>query len=285
MDKTFKVKLKNILPSQLYINEEKLDIINRSFNPNDYKPFPIKKIGNNIFFTDGHTRAYSLFSKNIDEIDCQWDEDELSWTAYLVCLSWCREKNIKWIGDLKDFIVSKDQYKILWHDKCSELHEKLKKEPLSPLNIEETHKTKDKCSICEDILRSLPEWFGIEEAILEYIEGVKDGSFYSAFIADYPIGFFSIKHHFKSTSEIYVCGIYREFHNMGIGKALLWFTEQKLKAEQKQFLTVKTLSASHSDKNYQRTRLFYESAGFMPIEEFPTLWGEENPCLLLAKIL
>jgi ribosomal protein S18 acetylase RimI-like enzyme len=33
------------------------------------------------------------------------------------------------------------------------------------------------------------------------------------------------------------------------------------------------------------TRRFYEAIGFEPIEEFPTMWGNDNPCLLLVKPL
>jgi hypothetical protein len=48
-------------------------------------------------------------------------------------------------------------------------------------------------------------------------------------------------------------------------------------------LTVKTLSPSRPDPNYAGTRRFYEAVGFLPIEEFPTLWGANNPCLFHAS--
>ena len=51
------------------------------------------------------------------------------------------------------------------------------------------------------------------------------------------------------------------------------------------FLTVKSLTTSNDDPNYARTRLFYEAIGFLPIEEFPTLRGPENPCLLMLLSL
>ena len=34
-----------------------------------------------------------------------------------------------------------------------------------------------------------------------------------------------------------------------------------------------------------RTRAFYASRGFVPLEEFPLLWGEGNPCLQYVKAL
>ncbi|MGH8735065.1 MAG: RdgB/HAM1 family non-canonical purine NTP pyrophosphatase, partial [Burkholderiales bacterium] len=50
-------------------------------------------------------------------------------------------------------------------------------------------------------------------------------------------------------------------------------------------LTVKTLAPSAGDRLYARTHRFYAAEGFVPLEVFPTLWNEENPCLLMAKVL
>lgn len=49
------------------------------------------------------------------------------------------------------------------------------------------------------------------------------------------------------------------------------------------YLTVKTLSSSNNDLFYAKTREFYRAMGFLPLEEFKTLWNEENPCLMLIK--
>jgi hypothetical protein len=51
------------------------------------------------------------------------------------------------------------------------------------------------------------------------------------------------------------------------------------------YLTVKTLAETHSDSNYQKTRLFYEYQGFVPLEVLPDLWSPEHPCLLMVKPL
>jgi hypothetical protein len=49
------------------------------------------------------------------------------------------------------------------------------------------------------------------------------------------------------------------------------------------FLTVKTLDESRESKSYEKTRKFYLSVGFLPLEVFPLLWDENNPCLFMAK--
>ena len=50
------------------------------------------------------------------------------------------------------------------------------------------------------------------------------------------------------------------------------------------FLQVKTV-AEGSNKDYDRTNIFYRSLGFKKLEIFPQLWGPQNPCQILIKIL
>ena len=146
-------------------------------------------------------------------------------------------------------------------------------------------KSKDeKSRICKEIIEKLPNWFGLESANKEYIEKSADTDFYTAYMFEKEVGFFSIISHFKETSEIYVCGILPDFHRLGIGSKLLRKVEEDLK-KKKKFLTVKTLSSSHPDKGYAKTREFYKACGFVPVEEFKELWGKENPCLFLVKAL
>ena len=65
--------------------------------------------------------------------------------------------------------------------------------------------------------------------------------------------------------------------------ALLRAVESYLVGRGIEFLQVKTLSPAHPDKNYAKTRAFYGAMGFRPLEEFPDLWGEQNPCLQMIK--
>jgi ribosomal protein S18 acetylase RimI-like enzyme len=143
----------------------------------------------------------------------------------------------------------------------------------------------EKSRICKEIIESLPNWFGIEFSNQEYIEKSAYTDFYVAYLSEKEIGFFSIISHFPQTSEIYICGILPDFHRQGIGRKLLQVIEEDLRKKKKKFLTVKTLSASHPDKGYAKTREFYKACGFVPVEEFKELWGKENPCLFLVKIL
>ncbi len=143
----------------------------------------------------------------------------------------------------------------------------------------------EKQSISNSILRGLPEWFGIEEALVEYVKGVENTDFYAAYDTNNPIGFISIKHNNRYTSEVYVIGVKRDYHNSGIGKRLLEAAEKELINKEVKFLMVKTLGESHPDRNYKNTREFYNKSGFYPLEEIKEIWGEENPCLIMVKNL
>lgn len=139
--------------------------------------------------------------------------------------------------------------------------------------------------ICESILRSLPLWFGIESAIVNYVKDVQTMPTWTVYDQGIPAGFMSINRHFPETAEIHVMGAREEYHGRGIGHALLEAVEKALREEKVKFLTVKTVSASSSNREYGLTRKFYLKAGFVPLEEFKTLWDAHNPCLFMAKAL
>ena len=80
-------------------------------------------------------------------------------------------------------------------------------------------------------------------------------------------------------------GVVPELHRQGIGAAMLRRTEETLLSEGVEYLQVKTLSDSHPDEGYKRTRAFYMAQGFRVLEEFPDLWSPTNPALQLVKAL
>ena len=96
------------------------------------------------------------------------------------------------------------------------------------MNINLQFKTNGNTLVCEKILRSLPNWFGIEEAIQDYIKQSKTMPMIVAFHNNSPIGFISIKHHFDCSAEIYVMGIAPELHRHGVGRNLVIEAEKYL---------------------------------------------------------
>lgn len=140
-----------------------------------------------------------------------------------------------------------------------------------------------KTGIANRILRSLPRWFGIEEAIVEYVESVKELPFITITLSDKVVGFCALKINYGINADLYVLGILRNFHGIGMGTRMVEFIQDYCRDKGIRYMTVKTLSEKHPDPNYMKTRKFYEKCGFLPLEEFPDLWGENNPCLYMLK--
>lgn len=145
--------------------------------------------------------------------------------------------------------------------------------------------SKEKSLICDQILRALPDWFGIEASIVEYVRDVADMVFYAYYDLEQPVGFVAIKTHNTYTAEIYVMGILKKYHRQGIGRELLKAAEAYCLTQEMKCLTVKTLADTVENDEYANTRCFYAGMGFIPLEVFPDLWNAANPCLMLVKFI
>src|SRR4029453_18754042 len=75
--------------------------------------------------------------------------------------------------------------------------------------------------ICEQILRSLPEWFGIEEAIVQYRRDLDCMETPVPVVGEEVGGFLAIHQHNAHAAEIHVVAVRSEFHGRGVGRALL----------------------------------------------------------------
>lgn len=139
--------------------------------------------------------------------------------------------------------------------------------------------------LAERILRALPDWFGIEEAVREYVTQARTQPTFVATLDGEGVGFLTLKQHSPDAAEISVMGVLPTVHRQGVGRALVSAAEAYLRDRHVRFLQVKTLSPRHPDPGYAQTRRFYEAVGFCRLEEHPTLWGKANPCLQLIKVL
>lgn len=137
--------------------------------------------------------------------------------------------------------------------------------------------------ITNHILHALPEWFGIEESIVEYCEASRDLPMVIITEDEKPIGFCSLKVNYGVNCDLYVLGILPQYHRKGLGQRMIAFIEAYCRENHIPYMSVKTLSERHPDPFYAHTRAFYEKCGFIAFEEFPELWGKENPCLLMVK--
>lgn len=142
-----------------------------------------------------------------------------------------------------------------------------------------------KSHTAQNILTALPQWFGIPESLNDYVQNAAQRPFVAAVQGGEVLGFLTLTRHNPHTYEIDVMGVLPQHHRNGIGRAMVTAALDYCKQQQATFLTVKTLDESAHSEEYDRSRAFYLQMGFIPLELFPTLWGEANPCLMLAHIL
>lgn len=143
----------------------------------------------------------------------------------------------------------------------------------------------------ERLLTQLPGWFGIPAANADYVRSAYELPTYLAWPAagestqPGPVGVLLARRHFPWAAEIHLMAVEPELHRHGVGRALVTALQDDLIADGCELLQVKTLGPSRADAGYARTRQFYLGMGFRPLEERSDLWGPENPCLILVKVL
>jgi GNAT superfamily N-acetyltransferase len=112
-----------------------------------------------------------------------------------------------------------------------------------------------KTEYTNNILRKLPEWFGNEESLVEYINIVNKYPYWAAFNKENVcIGFFSGKIHYNTTGDN-VCGIDPKYHGKGIGTLLYKEVEEYFIKSNCKYIIVKTLSEMNEDKSYKNVLL------------------------------
>ena len=142
----------------------------------------------------------------------------------------------------------------------------------------------DERAQCEEVLRSLPQWFGIEAALLEYAREAEARQNFVARSNGGVVGFVTMHVHNAATLELGCIAIVPAFHGYGVGTRLCATVEAWWAARGGRLIQVKTLGPTKASAAYARTRQFYAARGFLPVEEFANLWPG-NPCLLLVKPL
>jgi len=122
--KIFKLPIKDIRSSQLYISSEKLRLVQSWFDPennSNFDPIPVKFYNGNYLMTDGHTRVTAALLAGWETVPCTWDDDPLDMLAYALCDKWCIDEGINNATDLIKRIVPYENYEVLWHKRCREM--------------------------------------------------------------------------------------------------------------------------------------------------------------------
>ncbi len=152
------------------------------------------------------------------------------------------------------------------------------------IKLKEILDKKEKKKIAREILTDLPEWFGLPESTEEYITESEDKPFIASFVDDEAVGFVVLNETSVDCAEIFVMGIRKEFHGMGIGKKLNKEYESMAKKLGYTYSQVKTVEKGHYEE-YDITSSFYVAVGYKELECFPTLWDEWNPCQVYVKYI
>jgi GNAT superfamily N-acetyltransferase len=154
---------------------------------------------------------------------------------------------------------------------------------LGPISVVAFHQSHHES--CAKIIAALGDWFGLPESNVRYLDGLLELPSFVALESGDVLGFVSLRPHFERSAEVEVMGVRPDLHRRGIGRALLLHCEAWLRERGFTVLHVKTLSPSHPDPGYARTRAFYAALGFEPVFQTEALWGRENPSLISVKFL
>lgn len=133
---------------------------------------------------------------------------------------------------------------------------------------------------CASILAELPEWFGIPESNAGYAEAAEREQAWVAEDSE-TLGLMVLVDQGFSAIDVHLLAVRPHTHRQGVGRALIRQARAVARGLGKLYLTVKTQGPSANYEPYQRTRAFYDAVGFKPLEEFTTIWGPENPCLIM----
>ncbi len=119
--------LAQIQPSQLYMSAVKLAYVLARWPVRlaMLEPLPIQHLNGRIIYTDGHTRAFAAYRLGFTEVPIMWDEDELDWEAYQICVDWCLEEGIHTLADLEGRVIPQEQYAALWYERCRVMQDAL----------------------------------------------------------------------------------------------------------------------------------------------------------------
>lgn len=104
-----------------------METFNNIKDSKSIEPIPVKKLGDDIIFVDGHTRAFAAFLHGFSEVPVYWEYEELDWDVYKICVEWCKSEGIRTIADLKNRVIPQGEYEVLWYERCEKMQRNLER--------------------------------------------------------------------------------------------------------------------------------------------------------------
>jgi GNAT superfamily N-acetyltransferase len=108
---------------------------------------------------------------------------------------------------------------------------------------------------CERVLRSLPEWFGIESSLVDYARDATAHRTFTATDDGRTIAFVTARPHFAASWEVHCIAVERQHRGEGVGLALHRHVEAWRHARGAHVLQVKTLADEHPSAARPASRL------------------------------
>jgi GNAT superfamily N-acetyltransferase len=137
----------------------------------------------------------------------------------------------------------------------------------------------------QGILRSLPRWFGVDSALLQYAQDTQRFPTFWAAERGSAIAFLTLREHFPASWEVHCVAVHADARARGVGRRLHRHAERWLYAQGARYLQVKTVAAGHPSPEYAQTRAFYTAVGYAELEVFAGLWRPGLPVLQMIKVL
>jgi GNAT superfamily N-acetyltransferase len=140
---------------------------------------------------------------------------------------------------------------------------------------------------CDEIIASLPYFFGIDAGVRACAEAVRSQRGWVAEVDGVVRAFLTVDHPLPGAPEITWMASHAGWRRRGLGGSLVERAAAELATDGCRLLSVLTLAASVSEDGadtYAGTRDFYRNHGFVDVREIlPVGWDE--PALLLVRPL
>ena len=125
-----RVRPSDLRPSQLYISAEKLSaVLDRVDGPDhQFGPLPVYEFDGERYLTDGHTRVFTAYLMDADEVVVEYDEalpEKHDVALYRECIDWCAEAGVERVPDLVGRVLPPEAYEREWIERCHWAAERL----------------------------------------------------------------------------------------------------------------------------------------------------------------
>ena len=151
--------------------------------------------------------------------------------------------------------------------------------------------TAEHAAACDAVLASLPYFFGDPDGIRDCALAVRTQRGWVALVDGAVAGFLALLFHNEESAEITWMAVHADHRRGGIGRALIDAACAGASADGARMMCVLTLGPSedladeNNGDNYEGTRRFYHTNGFVPLRELGLREWNNTHALILARAL